>query len=209
MCAVLKGHTDPISSVDFSPDGRFLVSASWDFTIRLWRTRDGSSRELSDVASMANSVVFSPLGRYIFSGDNHGFLRSCDTRTDKLVAKWKGHAGIIWCVSFSKDGKGLVSGGKDMLLKYWDVSSDAHHLRFGSSVVNTSNAEERKEIMRFEGHTVRSPPYSLLHTRLFNHRRLPLVRSSTHLMVDGFFPQVEVTAAQSSGMQRQLRGSVF
>ena len=32
----LKGHTDSVNSVVFSPDGQMLASGSWDNTIRLW-----------------------------------------------------------------------------------------------------------------------------------------------------------------------------
>jgi WD40 repeat protein len=72
----------------------------------------------------------------------------------------------VWCVALSKDGKGLVSGGDDKILKYWDVSLYAD-LGYGSAspIVNTSKVEEyKKEILRFEGHTVRSLPCNLVQT---------------------------------------------
>ncbi len=34
--AVLQGHTKRVSSVEWSPDGAWLVSGSWDGTVRYW-----------------------------------------------------------------------------------------------------------------------------------------------------------------------------
>ena len=71
MRAMLKGHKYPVSSVVFSPNGRCLVSASDDRSVRIWTIRDGSSRVLPVTGSPRyfESVVFSPNGLYVAAGN--------------------------------------------------------------------------------------------------------------------------------------------
>ena len=38
---VLKGHNRPVSSVDISPDGNLVISASYDGTSRVWNLQSG------------------------------------------------------------------------------------------------------------------------------------------------------------------------
>ena len=37
----LEGHQGAIASVVYSPDGKFIVSGSWDKTVRIWNSADG------------------------------------------------------------------------------------------------------------------------------------------------------------------------
>jgi WD40 repeat protein len=73
----LVGHTGPVSSVAFSPDGRRIVTASSDRTTRAWDAETGKSLAvMQNHAAFVDSVEFSPDGRTILS--------SGDDRTAKV-----------------------------------------------------------------------------------------------------------------------------
>jgi len=72
----LKGHSDPISSVFFSPDGELLASGSWDKTIKLWRVSDGKLlRTLEGHSDWINSLSFSPNGELLASGSEDNTIK--------------------------------------------------------------------------------------------------------------------------------------
>lgn len=61
----LWGHSNRITSLDFSPDGRWIVSSSLDSTIRTWDLPTGGCIDGVRLESVATNVKFSPNGEYL------------------------------------------------------------------------------------------------------------------------------------------------
>jgi len=158
-----KGHTHSIFSLDFSPNGRLLISASYDNTVRLWNMHDGATKLLTEEnptfldSSCYLSAVFSPNGRYVAASHSDGMVRIWDVYTGQLMRRMKAHAARDGCVAFMLNGKGLVSGGWDKM-RYWDVSS-LDSTRFGtrSQTTRTPSGMEDQTWLperEFVGHEV-------------------------------------------------------
>jgi glucose repression regulatory protein TUP1 len=146
MRNIFRDHDGSVRSVDFSPNGRLVASASLDETVRIWNLRDGSARVFSDNAHGLWSVRFSPNGQYVVAGNSDWILRIWDVRSGQLVKRWRGHGGTIWSVAFTPDGKGLLSGSGDGVAKYWDIGS--------LGVVQSGGEPVATKILEYKGHSV-------------------------------------------------------
>ena len=62
---VLYGHTNRITSLDFSPNGRWIVLAALDATMRTWDLPTGGCIDGIRLPSVVTAVKFSPIGDYI------------------------------------------------------------------------------------------------------------------------------------------------
>ncbi|MEV4511272.1 TIR domain-containing protein [Dactylosporangium sp. NPDC049525] len=80
----LPGHTSRIRSVAYSPDGRFLATASADGTIRIWESGTGRHRRtLEGNRGPVFGVAYSPDGGQLVSGGDDHTVRLWDPATGK------------------------------------------------------------------------------------------------------------------------------
>jgi WD40 repeat protein len=109
----------PVSSVAFSPDSLYVVSGSWDATVRVWEVTTG--KEIARVTHNASvgAVAFSPNGKYIISGGDDGTARVCESLTGKEIALMR-HNDFVSSVIFSSDGKYVASGSADKTARIWE-----------------------------------------------------------------------------------------
>jgi WD40 repeat protein len=118
------GHTSPVTSVAYSPNGKYLVTASWDNTAKIWQASDG--RLLSDLKGHTESLVsasFSPDGKYIVTASKDSTARLWLAANGRLLRELKGHKHWLNNATFSPNGKYVITASQDHTAIIWLVAT--------------------------------------------------------------------------------------
>ena len=123
---LMTGHDDQVHELAYAPDGRALVSASWDGTMRFWDavTRRPQGEPIHAGQGRLTAVAVSPDSQTVASGGGDGTVRLWDARSRRAVGDaLAGHRRTVHSVAFSPDGALLASASDDGTVRLWEVDS--------------------------------------------------------------------------------------
>lgn len=141
-----------IVGLAYSPDGKRIVSGSWDGTARVWDAQrmwpPGRPEPLlvfRGHSGKVKCVAFSPDGVRVASGGvepvwvwsrvrQAAELKLWDAKDGREVLSLQGHTGTITAVAYCPEGKRIVTGSRDRTLKVWGAATG-------------------KELLSLKGHT--------------------------------------------------------
>jgi WD40 repeat protein len=140
----VKGHTNWVTSVAFSPDGTKLATAGrWEPTANIWDSRTGQRLlQLKGHAGGVSSVKFSPDGSRLATVGNDTMIRIWDARTGETTLQLRGRKAELTSVSFSPDGTRIAAGTLFGEVTIWDVRNGALLMAVkGSNDVSMTHVE--------------------------------------------------------------------
>ena len=115
-------HEDNVYSVALSRDGRYLATASWDKTARVWDATTGEPIARMSHEAAVYSVVFSRDGKYLATGSRDNTARIWEATTGEQIARMS-HEDRVYSVAFSPDGKYVATASFDNTAGVWKAST--------------------------------------------------------------------------------------
>ena len=148
----LKGHEGIVYGVSFSNDGKKLLSASDDKTVRIWDSETGKLLHLLNIHGAGLIyATFSPDQKILATVgmDNKIKLWKWDnTDSPELLHELNGHIKEVWAIAFSPDSQSLVSTSNDQTVKIWNVNNGQNlhtmeaHLNGGLAVAYSPDGSQ-------------------------------------------------------------------
>jgi WD40 repeat protein len=129
LAQTFGGHTAHVQSVDWSRDGQYLVSCGGERVLKLWDftagrpvfTMKGSTYKIGPYRGEVTSAVFIGGSEQILAASGDGTVRLHRTSSDNDILTFAdpNPKTYFYAVAASDDGRALVAGGADGVLRVW------------------------------------------------------------------------------------------
>ena len=118
-----------ILSMDFSPDGKQLVTSGEERTVRIWDATSGTPHTTLAQSDIVRSIAYSPNGELIAAGTVRSWsqvepasVRVWNAKSGGELESLTGHTNGIIGIAFSSDSLRLASFANDRTIRIWDMA---------------------------------------------------------------------------------------
>lgn len=116
------GHTNRAIAGAFTPDGKGLLTGSWDGLGILWDLETGlPMTRFVGHEDHIQALCLAPDGKLMVTGSDDCTVRSWDVASGKCLHVFRGHKAGVDCVCVTPDGEEVISGGRDTTAIVWSV----------------------------------------------------------------------------------------
>ena len=160
LLKTLIGHTNTISTVAITTDGRLAISGSRDRDLRIWVISTGVClRSLQGHRDLVSCVDLSQDKRFAVSGSWDNTLCLWALATGECLKEFTEHEDYVSAVAIAPDGRFAISGGHDKTMRLWSLVTDKHLDVFQGLIAPLEDAYKAAELTTtkclqvFRGHT--------------------------------------------------------
>lgn len=132
LLSTYRGHSAPIRTLAWSPDGKRIASGSKHMIVQIWDPASGQQILFyRGHASSISTVAWSPDDIHIASGSSDGTVRVWVSTTGETIVTYHGHANSsVNTVAYSPDGQRIASGGTDWTVQVWNAIIGQQFVRY-------------------------------------------------------------------------------
>jgi len=112
--------------MEFSPDGRIVISSEQNGGVRIWEVVSGrclGTLTRHSGVSGSTGATICPNRMLIAYSSSDQKIELWDVEHRQRLRTLKGHQGEVWVLAFSPDGRLLASGSLDTSIKLWEIDS--------------------------------------------------------------------------------------